>query len=94
MQNNTLDLISGAYTNFLWESLEDVLAQADSPAHIYNVLKALHDCGKDKETFMFVRALYDIAGIAFPDVVEELDGNGNTRSAYITELLTDVENII
>ena len=94
MQNNTIELISGAYTNALWETLEDVLTNEDSPTHIYTVLKALHDCGKDKEAFAFVRTLYDITGLALPDVVEKLDENDDTRSAYITELLTDIENII
>jgi len=94
MQNNNIDLISGAYTNRLWESLEDVLTDEDSPAHIYEVLKALNDCGKDKETVMFVRVLYDITGLVLPDVVEELDKNNDARSAYITEMLTDIENII
>ena len=94
MPNDTLDLISGAYTNALWESLEDVLTGEDSPTYIYDTLKALHDGGKDKEAFGFVRVLYDVAGIALPDVVEDLDGNDETRSAYIAELLVDIENII
>jgi len=74
MQNNELNLISGAYTNILWEALEDTLTNEDSPTHIYNVLKVLHDCGKEKEAFAFVRVLYDITGLALPDVVEELTG--------------------
>lgn len=80
MPNNTLELISGAYTNTLWEALEDVLTNEDSPAHIYDVLKALRDCGKDKTAFAFVRTLYDITGFALPDVVEELDESDETRN--------------
>lgn len=38
MPNNTLELISGAYTGVLWETLEDVLTNEDSPAHIYDVV--------------------------------------------------------
>ena len=94
MQNDTLELISGAYTNTLWETLEEVLTNEDSPAHIYDILKTLHVIGKDKTAFMFVRTLYDFTGLSLPDVVEELDESDDTRSAYIAELLTDIENII
>ena len=34
MQNNTIELVSGAYTNALWETLEDVLTNEDSPTHL------------------------------------------------------------
>ena len=94
MQKNELELISGAYTNTLWETLEEILTNEDSPAHIYDVLKTLHDNGKDKTAFAFVRTLYDITGLTMPDVVAELDESDDTRSAYIAELLTDIENII
>jgi hypothetical protein len=63
MHNNTLKLISGAYTSVLWETLEDVFLDEDSPTHIYDVLKALHDWDMDKEAFEFVRILYDFAGL-------------------------------
>jgi hypothetical protein len=92
MQNDTLELISGAHSGELWERLEDVLTNEDSPAHIYDALKALHDCNKDKEAFAFIRVLYDVAGLVLPDVVEDLDDEA--RSAYVAELLTDIENII
>ena len=63
MQNNSIELISGAYTNVLWETLEDVLTNEDSPAHIYNVLKTLHDCGKEREAFIMNATDEDIAAI-------------------------------
>jgi hypothetical protein len=94
MQNNTVELISGAYSGDLWESLEEVLTDENSPAHIHDTLKALHDCGKDKEAFAFVRVLYDIAGLTLPEVVDALGDDGESRNAYIAELLTDIENII
>ena len=94
MQNNALELISGAYSNALWESLEDVLTKEESPAHIHDVLTALHDCNRDKSAFVFVRILYDIAGLILPDVVEKLDESDDTRRAYIAGLLVDIENII
>jgi len=94
MQNNTIKLISGAYTSVLWETLENTLTNEDSLAHIHEVLKTLHDCGKIKVAFAFVQILYDIAGLALPDVVAVMDKDDDIRSAYITELLTDVENII
>ncbi len=86
MPNNTLELISGAYTTVLWETLEDVLTNEDSPAHIYDVLKAPHESGKGREAFAFVCTLYDVAGIAMPDVVEDLNNNEEVRSTYIAEL--------
>jgi hypothetical protein len=94
MQNRTLELISGASTSALWETLEDILTSEDSPAHIHYVLRTLHDCGNDKAAFSLVRILYDISGITLPDVVEELDKNDDTRSAYAMELLADIESII
>jgi hypothetical protein len=94
MQNNTLELITGAYTGSLWESLEGIFADENSPEHIHDVLKSLHDCGKSKESFALVRVLYDIAGLSMPNAVESLDSNDEFRSVYISELLTDIENII
>ena len=69
MQNDTLHLISGAYTSALWESLEEVLTDEDSPEYIYRVLKALHDHeDSGKMALSLVRILYDIAGIDIPCV--------------------------
>ncbi|GHT84008.1 hypothetical protein FACS189415_6500 [Bacteroidia bacterium] len=92
MQNDTLELISGAYSGELWERLEDVLTNEDSPAHIHDALKALHDCRKDTEAFALIHVLYDVAGLVLPDVVDDLDEE--SQSAYVAELLTDIENII
>jgi len=94
MQSNTLNLISGAYTNILWESLEDVFTNEDSPSHIHHVLTALHNCGNDKAAFALIRILYDVTGLELPDVVEKLDGNDEIRSVYISDLLVDIENIV
>lgn len=94
MKSNTLELISGAYTGVLWDTIEDVLTNENSPAHVHDVLKVLHGRSEDKAAFAFVRILYDVAGIVLPDVVEALDRNDETRSAYIAELLGDIENII
>lgn len=94
MQNSSLELVSGAYTSDLWESLEDVLVHEDNPSHVYGVLKTLHDSGNDKAAFSFVRILYDVAGLTLPDAVENISDSDETISAYITELLTDIENIV
>lgn len=93
MQNNVLELISGSYTNVLWENLEEVLTNENSLSYIHDVLETLYDCGKDQEAFAFVRILYDIAGLSIPDVVETLSESDDIRSSYIAELLVDIENI-
>lgn len=98
MQNDmsvpTIGLISGAYSSILWNNLEDLLTGEESTAHIHDVLKALQDCGRDKEAFAFVRVLYDITGLATPDDVEILAKNESTRKVYTNELIQDIENMI
>jgi hypothetical protein len=84
MPNNTLELISVAYTGVLWDHLENVLTDEDSSTHIYEVPKSLHDCGKDKAAFLLVRTLYDITGIDLPGVVEAMDKSDDTRNSYRT----------
>ena len=95
MQNDTLNLISGAYTSVLWERLEEILTDEDSPEYIYDVLKTLHDFeGSNKKAFVFIRILYDIAGIDMPSVIDTLSRNDDTCTAYIKHLLEDIENIL
>ena len=94
MKNGKMELISGGYSNKLWESLEDVFVNKNSPGHVHFVLKALCDKKMDAEAIAFVRVLYDIAGIDFPVIVEEINRSDETRKAYIEELVADIENII
>ena len=95
MQNDTLHLISGTYTSVLWERLEEILTGEDSPECIFRVLKALHDYeDSDKVAFVFVKTLYDFAGIEMPSVAKDLSKSDDSREAYITQLLEDIENIL
>ena len=94
MENEKLELISGGYSNVLWDSLEDVLTNENSPGNVHYVLKALSENNMDAEAFALVRVLYDISGIAFPVIVENMNKSDETRKAYIEELVTDIENIL
>ena len=95
MQKDTLNLISGAYTSALWERLEEVLTDEESPEYVYAVLKALHEyADSDKVAFVFVQTLYDFAGIEIPSVAKDLSKSDDSREAYITQLLEDIENIL
>ncbi len=94
MSNQALALISGAYTSDLLERLEEVLTNESSLLYVHQVLEALHDLGNNKAALGFVRTLYDVTGLVLPDIVDDLDNSEETRSAYIAELLADIENIV
>ena len=90
----SIELISGAYSSKFWDNLCDICENEDSPINVYSTLATLHKINKDKEAFALIQSLHDLVGLDLPISVASLNNLQNAQTAYITELLLDIEDMI
>ena len=90
----SIELISGAYSSKFWDNLCDICENEDSPINVYSTLAILNQMNKDKEAFVLVQSLHDLVGLDLPTSIAALNNNQNAQTAYITELLLDIEDMI
>lgn len=76
---NNVNTISGAYTLPLIDKLFSARQNASDMDDVYFALAALVDTGRILEAFHMIRGLYGIAGLEYPDHVEEM---GEVRRNY------------
>ena len=89
-----LGLISGLYSNELWDNLCNLFENASSMIYVYDTLRILHDINRNQEAFNLVQILYELSGLDMPKEVAELNNKEVNQMAYIAELLLDIENMM
>lgn len=91
---NNVNTISGAYTLPLIDKLFSARQDARDMDDIYFALAALVDTGRISEAFHMIRGLYGIAGLEYPDHVEEMGKSDEIMELFVAEFIFDFYDII
>ncbi len=91
---NNVNTISGAYTLPLIDKLFSARQNASDMDDVYFALAALVDTGRILEAFHMIRGLYGIAGLEYPDHVEEMGKSEEIMELFVAEFVFDFYDII
>lgn len=91
---NNVNTISGAYTLPLIDKLFSARQNTSDMDDVYFALAALVDTGRIPEAFHMIRGLYGIAGLEYPNHVEEMGKSEEIMELFVAEFIFDFYDII
>lgn len=91
---NTVNLISGAYILPLIEKLFSKSQNIFDMDDIYFAITALVDTGRISEAFQMMRGLFGIAGMEWPQEIEQLGESEELKEVFVAEFIFDFYDVI
>lgn len=89
-----VNLISGAYTMPLIEKLFSNSRKISDMDDIYFALAALVDTERISEAFHMIRGLFRIAGMEYPQEIEQLERSEELQESFVSEFIFDFYDVI
>ena len=91
---STVNLITGAYTLPLTEKLFSKSRNISDMDDIYFAITALVDTGRISEAFQMMRGLFGIAGMEWPQEIEQLGESEELKEVFVAEFIFDFYDVI
>ena len=91
---STVNLISGAYTLPLINKLFSNSQKIEDMDDIYFSITALVDTGRISEAFHTIRGLFGIAGMEYPQEIEQLERAEELQESFVSEFIFDFYDVI
>lgn len=92
--NNTLNVISGAYTLPLIDKLFSGGQSVNDMDDIYFALAALVDTSRITEAFHMIRGLFGVAGMEYPYLIEAMEPQKEVQESFVAEFIYDFYDVI
>ena len=86
--------ISGAYTSVLIDAISDFTENADSLICMQSIIRKLYENENFTETMQFLRMMYDICGLEYPQELVLIESSTPAIEVFINEFLLDFEDVI
>ncbi|MCI8595171.1 MAG: hypothetical protein HFF09_07985 [Oscillospiraceae bacterium] len=89
-----INSISGAYSAPFWDSVIEVAGTLDTARKIQTVLSELNTCGKNREAYLLILAIYDLLLMDVPAAIAALEQPQGRLDRFIGEFLMDIEDLM